>query len=290
MATNGGKPLVQSSDEVEDEGAVADWFTKISEVVGSGLEKLAVVGDREVPLDERTEFGIEDEGPRLSVAEKLALDGKPDGAGSDTLVAAMPDDVEEVVGEGAVEPRTDDAVHALPVRRVQGTIVVKDMTLKRILAQLEQELLAPPSEVAGVDVEDDVDKAADILDGHSLGVEVQNSGSLLKNHGRVDGRSRAIGEGRRVLFCVFRRSGGALQGGADARGSSVALDGRGNGLSLGLLRAGEGGAAGFGCGVVASCRGMEGAGHGGKRGAAQGQHAGGVALGAAHQGCGRRIG
>ena len=229
MATNGGKPLVQSSDEVEDEGAVADWFTKISEVVGSGLEKLAVVGDRE--------FGIEDEGPRLSVAEKLALDGKPDGAGSDTLVAAMPDDVEEVVGEGAVEPRTDDAGHALPVRRVQGTIVVKDMTLKRILAQREQELRAPPSEVAGVDVEDDVDKAADILDGHSLGVEVQNSGSLLKNHGRVDGRSRAIGEGRRVLFCVFRRSGGALQGGADARGSSVALDGRGTGLSLGLLRA-----------------------------------------------------
>ena len=46
MAANGDKPLVQTSDEIEDEGAVADGFTQISEVVGGGLEKLAVVGDR----------------------------------------------------------------------------------------------------------------------------------------------------------------------------------------------------------------------------------------------------
>jgi len=45
MAANGDKSLVQTSDEIEDEGAVADGFSQISEVVGGGLEKLAVVGD-----------------------------------------------------------------------------------------------------------------------------------------------------------------------------------------------------------------------------------------------------
>jgi hypothetical protein len=38
MAPNEDKPLVQTSDEIEDEGAVADGFTQISEVVGGGLE------------------------------------------------------------------------------------------------------------------------------------------------------------------------------------------------------------------------------------------------------------
>jgi hypothetical protein len=38
MAPKGDKPLVQTSDEIEDEGAVADGFTQISEVVDGGLE------------------------------------------------------------------------------------------------------------------------------------------------------------------------------------------------------------------------------------------------------------
>jgi hypothetical protein len=115
MAPNGDKPLVQTSDEIEDEGAVAGGFTQISEVVGGGLEWLAVVGDRQVPLDKCAEFGIEDESARLPIAEKMALNGKPGGTGSVALVATMPNNVVEVVGQGAVEPEVDDTVHALPV-------------------------------------------------------------------------------------------------------------------------------------------------------------------------------
>jgi len=170
----------------------------------------------------------------------------------------MPDDVMEIVGEGAVEPGADDAVHALPVRRVQGTVVLKNVVLKRVLAQGEQELLAPPSEAAGGDVEDDVDKMADVLDGHCLGVEVKNSSSLLKSKGGLNRGTRAIGEGGCDLLGVLWRVrkihrgpflGRALQGGADARGCSVALSCRRRGLSFGLFRAGEGGATG-GAGVL----------------------------------------
>jgi len=116
----------------------------------------------------------------------LALNGKPGGTGSVALVAAMPDNVVEIVGEGAVEPGADDAVHAFPVWRVQGTIVLKNMALKGVLAQGEQELLAPPSEAAGGDVENDADKMTDVLDGYSLGVQVKNSSSLLKSYGGLN--------------------------------------------------------------------------------------------------------
>jgi len=60
------------------------------------------------------------------------------------------------------------------------------MALKGVLAQGEQELLAPPSEAVGGDVENDADKMTDVLDSYSLGVQVKNSSSLLKSYGGLN--------------------------------------------------------------------------------------------------------
>jgi hypothetical protein len=65
-------------------------------------------------------------------------------------------------------------------------VVEEDMTLQGVLAKGEEELIAPPGVVAGGDVEDDRDEAADVLDRHSLGVQIKHDSSLVEEHGVVD--------------------------------------------------------------------------------------------------------
>ena len=54
------------------------------------------------------------------------------------------------------------------------------MILQRILAEDEKKLLAPAHVVAGVGVEDDGDKAPDVLHGDGLGVQVEDGGGFMK--------------------------------------------------------------------------------------------------------------
>jgi hypothetical protein len=57
--------------------------------------------------------------------------------------------------------------------------------LKGEFAEDQQKLIAPSVEVVGVDVEDDVDEAPDVVDGDGLGVKVEEGGGLLEQQGRV---------------------------------------------------------------------------------------------------------
>ena len=98
------KPFVEAADDVEDESAVLNGFAEIGEVVGHTLELLAVIGDGEITLHESSELGVEDEGASLTVAQELGLDGEPSGASGGAAVAPSHDDVDEVAGEGPVEP------------------------------------------------------------------------------------------------------------------------------------------------------------------------------------------
>jgi len=102
-----------------------------------------------------------------------------------------------------VKPGADDAVHPLPIRRGGGWSVFVDVVLEGETADGEQELLVPPRVGAGGSVEDDGYEAADVLYAGDLGVEVQNSGSLMKEHGGADVvGGRAIGVGVGVAFLV----------------------------------------------------------------------------------------
>ena len=55
--------------------------------------------------------------------------------------------------------------------------------LKGILPNDEEELIAPLIEIAGVEVENNRDKIADVLDRNNLGVEVDDCSSLLQKEG-----------------------------------------------------------------------------------------------------------
>ena len=81
-------------------------------------------------MDKVAELSVEVEGTSFSIAEKLGLDGEPGGTGGGALFAAGEDDVDEVIGDGAVEPRPNDAVHATPIRGVRSRVVAQNMVLQ----------------------------------------------------------------------------------------------------------------------------------------------------------------
>ena len=86
----------------------------------------------------------------------------------------------EIVGDGAKDPGLHDAVHARPIRLGGGDGGVgEDVVPEGELADDEKKLIPPASVVAG-DVEDDGDQASDVLDRHSLRVEVHDGSSLVK--------------------------------------------------------------------------------------------------------------
>jgi hypothetical protein len=104
VTPNRCKPFVEAADDVEDESVMLNGFTEVGEVVGYVLELLAVIGDGEVTLHESSELGVEDEGASLTVVQELGLDGEPSGVSGGAAGAPSNEDVNEVAGEGLVEP------------------------------------------------------------------------------------------------------------------------------------------------------------------------------------------
>jgi len=104
VTPNRCKPFVEAADDVEDEGAVLNGFAEVGEVVGHALELFAVIGDGEITLHKSSELGVEDEGASLAVTQALGLDSEPSGASGGAAGAPSQDDVDEVAGEGPVEP------------------------------------------------------------------------------------------------------------------------------------------------------------------------------------------
>jgi hypothetical protein len=104
------------------------------------------------------------------------------------------------------------------------------MRLEREFAEDQQELIAPTVEVVGVDVENDVDEAPDIVDGDGLGVKVQEGSDLLEQQRRVKVCRASCRRGRPARRGLH--GSGGLQGGGGERPFPV--------------RAGDGVVAGFG--------------------------------------------
>jgi len=70
---------------------------------------------------------------RFLVTKELSLDGEPGGAGGGALGAPGEDDVDKIVGEGAVEPISYDAVHPRPVGGGMRRAITEDVILQLVL-------------------------------------------------------------------------------------------------------------------------------------------------------------
>ena len=248
MQTEGGVAVIEAAYHIQDENPVSDVFAQVPQLGHHLLERPAVIDDGEVTLHELPELGVEVQDPCLPVAEKLGLEGKPGSTGSGV---ALHGGVGKVVGDGAVDPRLDYAIHACPVRENARRRVTEDVILQGELAGGEEELIAPPRVVPGVEVEEDGDEAADVLDGHRLSMEIQDGGGLVHQHGLVEiGAVDDLGV-RVVLGFIIggggvgdgARVGRALEGVAGTGGSGVAFLGGGGGFELSGLGEFQGGGA-----------------------------------------------
>jgi hypothetical protein len=237
------EPLVEAPNHVEDQRAIGDDLTEGREIIGHLLQLAAVVGDGEVPLDEVAKPRVEVDRAGLAVTEELGLDGEPSMACGGALGG---DDLSKIVGERGNDPGLDDAVHPGPVWRGVVWVILEHMTPKGEFAEDEEELVAPPVEVAGVDVEGVGDVIPDVADGDGLGVKLEKGDDLVVQHGGTEisrgrGAAREVTGGSRSRGGSSSRSflGRASEGVAGALGGRVALLSGSSGLLLGLLRAGE---------------------------------------------------
>jgi hypothetical protein len=183
--------LVETTKYVEDEGAVSDNLAQGGEIVGHLLQTAAVLDDREITLYEVAELRLELDRPCLSIAQELGFNGELGVPGSGALGG---DNFGEVVSEGVENPGLDNAVHPILVRR--GGRGGEDVRMEGEFAEDQQELIAPAVEVVGVNVEDDVDEASDVVDGDGLGVNVEEGGGLLEQQCRVKVSRTSFRRGR----------------------------------------------------------------------------------------------
>jgi len=181
--------LNEAADDVEDEGALGDDFAEGPKVVCHLIEMAAVLGDGEVALDKSSKLCLKLDGACFPVPENLGLDGEPSLPSGGALGGEF---FGEVVGESAEDPGLQHTVHPCPVRREDRSIEM-NVILEGELAEGQQKLITPVVEVTGVDAEDDRDETPDVGDDNRLGVELQEGGGLLKEHGGVEIRPCDVG-------------------------------------------------------------------------------------------------
>ena len=96
------------------------------------------------------------------------------------------------------------------------------MVLEGVLPDGEEELIPPAVVVTDGEVEDGVDEAADVLDAHSLGVQINHGGGFVLKHGAVE--IVAAGAGGSGL--PVRLPGIVIVGGGGLAGLGGALQSR----------------------------------------------------------------
>jgi hypothetical protein len=124
METNGGEPLVEALDDVEDEGAIGDVLAKISKILAHPFVAAAVLSNREVTLREGA-------GTPGLCKEHAPYDSQETGirwrarGPKQRHHARRP--CRRDRGDGAGEPSEDDAVHPDPIGRDGGGCVGEDV-------------------------------------------------------------------------------------------------------------------------------------------------------------------
>lgn len=147
-----GEALAEPADDVDGEHAVGDRFAQFDEGVRQGLHASAIVGDGEGALTQGAELRVDEKDAGLAIPDELLLEGGPGGVGGR---GRSGDDLEEVSGDGPVDPREDVEIHPNPMGNVGEGGVAQDVVGERILAEGKKQQAAPLVEGRYVEVEDD---------------------------------------------------------------------------------------------------------------------------------------
>ena len=173
----------EATQKVQHQGPVGDRLAEVAERVRHALHLAAVLVHGEVPLREQVELGVEVERPRIPIPEELVLESEPRLACSVRLIA---DDVLQLNGDGAVEPREDNAVHEAPGARRWSVVVDEDVIVEDEPPQREKDLSSPTGVVGRRRIQHHGHEGPDVVQtcglsvesSDEVGVEVRGEGIL----------------------------------------------------------------------------------------------------------------
>ena len=148
----GGVPevLVEAAGEGADEELVADLFPQITELIGELLEAHAKIIDGRVKLLAPVKLTIEEDLALQPIVGEEAVELGPDRIG---VVLVVHHGVEEVAGDGEVEPADDGGVEDHPLlvvdheRRVHGAVHV---AVQEVLTEHKRKIPLPSGVGRGV--------------------------------------------------------------------------------------------------------------------------------------------
>jgi hypothetical protein len=151
---------VKPAQEVEDLAWLGHWLADFAELVGELLQAAGVLGDVHITLVDAAEFSFNvDSALQLVVAEQT-LDVVPDGEGQGTWLV---DDVEDILGDGGLDPVDDAVVNHTPL----GVVLRHwrwsgDVRFEPELAEDGVEEASPLTIIGFVHVEKDWNMDADV--------------------------------------------------------------------------------------------------------------------------------
>jgi hypothetical protein len=163
-------------------------MAQIGKVIRHALELATIFGDAEVTLHKSAKLGVKDEDARLLVTNELFLDVEPQDTGKGN---AGVDDVHQLRGDGAEDPRLHCAVHTGPIRISSGVVVDidQDVVSMLIFAQRVEEKSLPLGVMCRGEVEDNWDCQLDVGDSDRLRMERGSGGVGLGSRLGLNGGS-----------------------------------------------------------------------------------------------------
>ena len=95
------EPLAEATNDIKNEGAVADGLTQVYKHVGHAFHLLVVLGYGQITLREDMKLGYKEQSVRLAVAEELGFHNNPSIVGSGVPCG---DGGGEIVSDGDDDP------------------------------------------------------------------------------------------------------------------------------------------------------------------------------------------
>jgi hypothetical protein len=168
------EPIAKPSKEDVDELAIRHGIAEYAELVGHGLDTLAVDAEGGGPLDGVADLGVEVVDPGVDVVLEELAQSRPESSGGGGLAE---DEVEDLGGDTRVDPLDDGEVVSNPAR-ISGAWngVVGDVITKAAAPKVNLEEMAPVIVVVLGEIEGNGDKGSNVGYGVCKGERCSHGG------------------------------------------------------------------------------------------------------------------
>lgn len=145
----GCKLVFEAVQHLENQRHVGDELVNVVERVGEGLQLVIVGRYSEVALNKTVEVSLEVDGTSGPAVAKQTLEASPDGKSGGV---GLHHHVEELRGDGVIEPLGDSEVLLDPFGIVMLRFCVVDVMATTILPRENEEMMTPLGVVRNLEI------------------------------------------------------------------------------------------------------------------------------------------